>query len=589
MPTLEIDAPGLDSPLTVTFPQKHAVAVGRNPDTRAARGHVPENMPLMTCQVTSSYVSATHLLAWADPGHENALCVCDPGSTNGSSVVLAPGVVVKATGRTEETIRVFLAAPGRKMVDIGAAVWSAEADASRAFACGVAARVQEWFRKVGLNARAEAVLPDHPHDPDPRSFALPEGWELRVTVDATSTVPWNLEEWMEVVSSYVAEQNRRFWREAGHDADFVCASESFKYAHDKVVEAAQHNQRLVLLGESGSGKERLAHCYHIHGPNAAGPFVVAMVAGQTGAQDAEMELFGVAPHAYTDVGERPGCVESANGGTLFIDEIGDVPSEVQTKLLRALDTGEFRRKGASPERGGKGFRHSTFNLVCATNKDLPGMVKAGTFRHDLWGRIAQTVVHVPPLRERPEDVQAYLQQRQVGEVCLWNALADEAKGAVRGWRWEYGFRELQYFADRLAVLIGKSPGKEVSAESCREMLHQLMGRDPARRAAPPASGSPGLGLQSLADLARNAAKTFEQQYGQQSSQTLDWPALNLWMEDYLKPLIVATAVELAKRSPSEGDPTQEELRSARAKLRISDASTVKKYLKKYRERFNRNS
>jgi len=156
---------------------------------------------------------------------------------------------------------------------------------------------------------------------------------------------------------------------------------------------------VLLLAETGTGKELLARAIHAAGPRAAGPFV-AMNCGALSAQLLESELFGFAPGSFTGArqGGGEGKIAAAEGGTLFLDEIGEMTPALQAMLLRVLEDGSYSRVGEAA------VRRADFRLVCATCRDLPAMVARGAFRSDLFYRIHGACVGLPPLRERADRV-----------------------------------------------------------------------------------------------------------------------------------------------------------------------------------------
>ena len=154
---------------------------------------------------------------------------------------------------------------------------------------------------------------------------------------------------------------------------------------------------LLVLGESGTGKERLARAYHQHGPRAGGAFVAVNCAAIP-ASIAERALFGSRRGAFSGAEDAPGYVQAAHGGTLFLDELGELPLELQAKLLRVLESREVWAVGAT-----RGVPVE-LGVVAATHRNLRAAVAAGTFRDDLYFRVTKPVVHVPPLRERREEI-----------------------------------------------------------------------------------------------------------------------------------------------------------------------------------------
>jgi len=155
---------------------------------------------------------------------------------------------------------------------------------------------------------------------------------------------------------------------------------------------------VLITGESGTGKELVARAVHYNSPRKDRSFVV-IDCGTLADELIESELFGHRRGSFTGaVTDKKGLIEEAEGGTLFLDEIGNLPLSLQSKLLRVLQEKEYRPVGDK-----KPSKIDT-RFITATNKDLPGMVKAGTFREDLFYRLDIFPIHVPPLRERREDI-----------------------------------------------------------------------------------------------------------------------------------------------------------------------------------------
>ncbi|OGI43341.1 MAG: nitrogen regulation protein NR(I) [Candidatus Muproteobacteria bacterium RBG_16_65_31] len=158
------------------------------------------------------------------------------------------------------------------------------------------------------------------------------------------------------------------------------------------------NLSVLLNGESGTGKELVARALHNHSPRAQGPFIAINIAAIPG-ELLESELFGHEKGAFTGAqAQRKGRFEQANGGTLFLDEIGDMPPALQTRLLRVLQDGRFYRVGGHDQ------IETDVRIVAATNQDLEQRVKEGRFREDLFHRLNVIRIHLPPLRERREDI-----------------------------------------------------------------------------------------------------------------------------------------------------------------------------------------
>ncbi|MEL6183674.1 MAG: sigma-54 dependent transcriptional regulator [Myxococcota bacterium] len=213
--------------------------------------------------------------------------------------------------------------------------------------------------------------------------------------------------------------------------------------------AAQSHARVLLLGESGTGKELVARRIHERSPRAEGPLVAVNCAALPEAL-IESELFGYEEGAFTGaIKGRPGRVELAMGGTLFLDEIGDLSPSVQAKLLRFLELGTFERLGS-------GVAHtSDARVVTATSRDLEAMVEDGSFREDLFFRLEVLTIHLPPLRERGNDVRvlarAFFEQCRRQERRESLVLLDEALDALVDLPWPGNVRELRNFMERLVV------------------------------------------------------------------------------------------------------------------------------------------
>ena len=181
--------------------------------------------------------------------------------------------------------------------------------------------------------------------------------------------------------------------------------------------AAATDATVVLIGESGTGKELLARAIHTASPRSAGPLEV-LDCSAVAPTLLEAELFGHVRGAFTGAtANRAGVLERAEGGTLFVDELGELPLELQPKLLRAVETRQLRRLGSNS------FRPFDVRLVVATHRDLRAEVTAGTFRQDLFYRLAMVEARVPPLRERKDDI-PLLVERLCGEQDPPRALAD---------------------------------------------------------------------------------------------------------------------------------------------------------------------
>lgn len=227
----------------------------------------------------------------------------------------------------------------------------------------------------------------------------------------------------------------------------VGRSPAFNRALSELQRVAPSMLPVLLLGESGTGKELFARAVHETSERAAGPFVVVDCSGLTETLF-ESELFGHEKGAFTGATTRkPGLVETAQGGTLFLDEIGDVPLAMQVKLLRLIESGTYRRVGSVET------FHANFRLIAATHKPLEKMMVEGEFRQDLYYRISAFPIHLPPLRDRVEDigllVNSFLQRAATGKRPL--TIETEALAQLQGYHWPGNIRELRNVLERASL------------------------------------------------------------------------------------------------------------------------------------------
>ncbi len=224
----------------------------------------------------------------------------------------------------------------------------------------------------------------------------------------------------------------------------VGSSPAFNRALEAVQRVAASTLPVLLQGESGTGKELFARAVHEASERRNGPFVVVDCSGLPEALF-ESELFGHEKGAFTGAQQRKkGLVETAAGGTLFLDEIGDVPLGMQVKLLRLIESGTFRRVGATET------LQADFRLVAATHKPLTQMIRDGSFRQDLYYRIAAFPIHLPPLRERAGDipllVDSFLQRGARAGQAL--RVQPAAMARLQAHDWPGNIRELRNALER---------------------------------------------------------------------------------------------------------------------------------------------
>ena len=232
--------------------------------------------------------------------------------------------------------------------------------------------------------------------------------------------------------------------------DMVGESPAFLQAYHLVSRVATSQVTVLLLGETGVGKERFARALHRQSPRASAAFVAVNCAAIP-ENLIESELFGVEKGAFTGAQQtRIGRFERADGGTLFLDEIGELPLAAQAKLLRVLQEGEVERLGAERT------RKINIRLVAATNVDLQQAVKEGRFRADLYYRVNIYPVVIPPLRERQSDIPA-LAQAVMEKACVIHGkkvagLTDKALTALQQYNWPGNIRELENMLERGVIL-----------------------------------------------------------------------------------------------------------------------------------------
>ncbi len=243
-------------------------------------------------------------------------------------------------------------------------------------------------------------------------------------------------------------------------ADIVGDAPAFQAAYELLKQAANSQITVLLLGETGVGKEVFARSLHDLGPRSGKSFV-AINCAAIPHDLVESELFGVEKGAYTGaLASRPGRFERASGGTLFLDEIGDLPLSTQAKLLRVLQEGEIERLGDEKT------RKIDVRLVAATNVDLKLLVKEGKFRSDLYYRLNAYQINIPPLRERKEDIsplaKSFLEKYSAIHGKKLRGFTDKAKRALLNYSWPGNIRELQNMVDRGVLLAPSGSRIEVN-------------------------------------------------------------------------------------------------------------------------------
>lgn len=235
-----------------------------------------------------------------------------------------------------------------------------------------------------------------------------------------------------------------------HFGYLVGHSERMREVFDLVGRVAPSNASVLITGESGTGKEVVAHAIHEQSLRASGPFHPLNCAA-IASNLIESELFGYEQYAFTDAKkQKRGLLELAEGGTLFLDEIGEMPVDMQAKLLRVLETHTFFRLGGNKE------VKINVRVLAATNRDLEQAMKDGLFRSDLFFRLAVLQIALPPLRERPGDILLFASRfiedfnKSLGRNVL--SIAPETQRLLLAYAWPGNVRELKNVIERAMIL-----------------------------------------------------------------------------------------------------------------------------------------
>lgn len=286
-------------------------------------------------------------------------------------------------------------------------------------------------------------------------------------------------------------------------ASFVGSSPAATEVKRQARRAAQSSSPVLLLGETGTGKELLAHAIHGSSPRSSAALVSVNIAAIPETL-LEAEFFGVAPGAYTgaDRKGRQGKFKLADGGTLFLDEIGDMPQGLQAKLLRALQEGEIEPLGSNQ------LISVDVRLVAATSRDLHALVREGKFREDLFYRLNVLPIRVPPLRERVSDIPA-LMELLAEDMSLRNGIAapefsDEAVTLLMHQHWRGNIRELRNVIEQALL---RSDTQRIDAGFLEKLLCES-GVEPAPKLFAPSKLTKGASQQQ-ADLRPLAVQVAE--------------------------------------------------------------------------------
>ncbi|MDF2499548.1 MAG: PspF2 [Anaerosporomusa subterranea] len=245
------------------------------------------------------------------------------------------------------------------------------------------------------------------------------------------------------------EQDKRIYKTKYHLADIIGVSPESKACKEQAQRIARSNSNVLILGESGVGKELFAHAIHDESARRTGPFIRVNCAAIPETL-LESELFGYEEGAFTGAkkGGQPGKFELADGGTLFLDEVGDMPYIMQAKILRVLQEREFERLGA------KTSVRINVRVIAATNADLEKLIESGAFRSDLFYRLNVLSLKIPPLRDRRDDIPK-LVYHFLGVIYQENGLyatfSPECMTALTRYEWPGNIRELRNVVEKTAL------------------------------------------------------------------------------------------------------------------------------------------
>ncbi|MFO0624830.1 MAG: sigma 54-interacting transcriptional regulator [Polyangiales bacterium] len=579
---LRLHASSLSLPITLTLAPGAAVLVGRRPQLAALEGLA---LPVHASQialvpVACPLTSESHLLAWSDGARVHLL---DLASTNGSRWRLPPRRRVDAS--QGEPVDVELGEAVSTPSEAPAPVtW----DSAESFRASLAASVSDWLARAGV-AAAVRVAPVDGDSRDRTRVPLGDGYCLAVD-DARGGAGRRTEfpamaRALDGVWSFVRAQRGEFEaeRDCRHD-DLILESPAMQAVHRRIYKAARAGLGGILQGASGVGKSALARCFHDHSERRQEPFVEVNLAEDSDDRSLFVaRLFGARAGAATGVSrDRVGLVQAAHRGTLFLDEIGCLPLDAQGVLLRFLDTGTYRRFG---DAGDAPPGRADVRVVAGTNVDLREAVRAGAFREDLWWRLSGVVLELPPLRDRREDVAAYLRTCRVdlgaGPRPLLELLSPDARAMLDAHPWDGNFRELRGFVARVPLYAS---GPTVTREVCAEALRAGSLSRPA--AAPSAPPPPPHAPAAWDDVMPRAQRLLplwlaaREEHG--FARRAHEPSFDfkVFVEEVIKPLSLARTlgVEHWDALPRRPDPSYQRLAE---RVGYSDGKSVQELLRIY--------
>ena len=290
----------------------------------------------------------------------------------------------------------------------------------------------------------------------------------------------------------VAELRQR----SGDSEDLIGSSGVMNHLRQTIERVAPTNSRVMIFGPSGAGKEQVARTIHTRSQRAGGPFVVLNAAAIM-ADNMETELFGTEPR--NGAARRVGALEEAHGGTLYLDEIADMPRETQNKILRVLVDQTFERVGGSTK------VKVDVRVLSSTARDLEAAIQEGRFREDLFHRLNVVPLRVPSLAERREDVPelvSYFMGQLSGSTGLpLRKIGDDAMAVLQAHDWPGNLRQLRNNVERVMILTRGDPEAVVTADMLPKEVGEVLPSTPAQG---------GAHIMSLP--LREAREVFEREY-----------------------------------------------------------------------------
>jgi DNA-binding NtrC family response regulator len=569
VPRVEIRGPE-DTTVLLEVDESTVFVVGRSPEAKAVPTACdPASRAIEFAKVPGARVSNNHVVVWSQGGDVKIHDV----SKNGTWAQLPRNRTIGIPGQEVVLLQLSQSTVAEAVVageDPVPPKWVTGAE----YAQSMAQSIQRWLTGRELDVRP-SLTPGIDSDPStsiPTRMPLASGHTLELLPSGTTMDDrfWRV---LARLWKWVARQNTIYEdEETTRREGMILVSDPIRAAHSSVVAIAEHGaSTLLLTGETGAGKERLAEVFHRHS-GRSGP-LVAVNCAVVDKELLRQELFGSERGAFTGASRRiPGAVERAQGGTLFLDEIGDFPTHLQGILLRFLDNREIATIGRWGEKIVADVR-----VVAATHQPLQPKVQEGTFRMDLWFRLAVHRVEVPPLRDRWEDVAFYLQgERDEEGRSIWGALSPEARELLRAHAWQGNFRELRGFAERL--LAGGLP-QSVSEARCRQELERG-----SLAPLPPSGPTAGEVPPDWSSMIQRSLSAFAEDHEQRQPE--DWGDQREWNERYLKPLVFYL---MSGASAHPAPANEEQLRQLANRIGArmhADRATAFAQLQRYFQRFH---